>query len=296
MAGHRFQISTLVAEPHIWGHRGAGRGTISRRFASLESAVKWWDAQMQLQDAKDVPRKSRPSFTFRDGVNDQHEILLRPSSTLRSLNAIVVQGDSSCTCLADASIDAIVTDPPYYDDLHYDELSLPFRAWAGLSMSRLKGELVPFPGEEGQYQALLRSAFTEMRRILRSNGRLVITFANRNPAAWAHLFEALSHSGFYVHGVASMHSENEGDGVKRNRRTCSHDLVLDLTTRIAAAAEQASVLALPTDALEADFIRRISNIALRQGRDEISNFSQVLATAVAKHGFLRPLAPTDSGR
>ena len=36
----------------------------------------------------------------------------------------------------------MLTDPPYHDDVHYGELSLPLQAWAGLAAVDATGDAV----------------------------------------------------------------------------------------------------------------------------------------------------------
>ena len=291
MSGHRFNLPTLAVEPHVWGFRGRGRGGISRRLAALTTASQWWDENVVKERRGLRPKDSDPVLKLRIGMKGIGQTILSPNASYHSLPAVVVLGDSVRTKLADNSIDAIITDPPYHDDLHYDELSLPFRAWAGYSMGRLEGELIPDKDDPSQYAKLLYNAFTEMHRVLVPEGRLILTYANRDPRAWSELFQALQKAGFFVHGVASVHSENELDVVKRNRRTCSHDVVLDLTKTIATASKQTKSLATIKETSEADFVSKIANVALRQGRDEIRNYDQTLAKAISHHRFLRMVQP-----
>ena len=42
-------------------------------------------------------------------------------------------GDSSTTGLPDGSVDLVVTDPPFFDNVHYSELADFFFAWQQLS-------------------------------------------------------------------------------------------------------------------------------------------------------------------
>ena len=42
--------------------------------------------------------------------------------------------------LPSRSADLVLTDPPYHDDVQYDELSLPLRAWSRLSTKKLINE------------------------------------------------------------------------------------------------------------------------------------------------------------
>lgn len=135
--------------------------------------------------------------------------------------------------LPDGSADLVLTDPPYHDDVQYHELSLPFRAWANLKRSRLLGEAVAIPhcatlSGHRAYRGVLRRIFGELRRVLKPNGRLLFSYANREPAAWVNLFGALRESGFRPLGYTILHSENEGDHAKRDGRACNLDLILEL--------------------------------------------------------------------
>jgi adenine-specific DNA methylase len=75
----------------------------------------------------------------------------------------------------------------------------------------------------------LTQVLAEVRRILRPTGHLLLSYANRNPRAWADLFAALQQAGLQSVGHAIVHSENEHDYTKRAVRACTHDLLLDLT-------------------------------------------------------------------
>ena len=45
-------------------------------------------------------------------------------------------GDSASTGLPPRSIDLIVTDPPFFDNVHYSELADFFHAWQQLTAAR----------------------------------------------------------------------------------------------------------------------------------------------------------------
>src|SRR5690606_19529261 len=136
-------------------------------------------------------------------------------------------------CVPDATFDAVVTDPPYHDDVSYAELSDLFRAWAGLTTGTLKGDAIVRRGSgagggTAAYQALLTDIFTEVHRTLRPGGHLILSYANREPAAWVALLQALQDAGFRTAGYAVVHSENELDHSKAGRRACNLDVLIDL--------------------------------------------------------------------
>jgi SAM-dependent methyltransferase len=281
MAGHRFNFPTLAVEAHIWGYRGGGRGGIGRRLASLETAAEWWSNQKT--DAGPV---ARSLTTFLRADCERESVVLAGTDALPGL--VVVRGDARQLLLLDDSVDAVVTDPPYHNDLHYHDLSLPFRAWAGLSTAELDGEIVGRSEKPEIYRKLLTSAFLEIRRVLKPTGHLVLTYANRDLRAWSDLFQSFNDAGFFVKGVASVHAENEMDASKRGRRSCCHDMVLDLTTSRADSLEaQCCILADSGNKAEIDFLREIASIALHQGRGELEEPLLVLTQRLGGHRFLR---------
>lgn len=57
---------------------------------------------------------------------------LRRRRQRANVHVRVVEGSSERMLTIRGELDAVVTDPPHHDDVHYGERSLPFRAWAGL--------------------------------------------------------------------------------------------------------------------------------------------------------------------
>ncbi len=196
-AGHRFNFSTFVPELNVWGAGSIGRGTVTRRVRSLCRAAAWVEEEI-----------------------GEHE-------------AAIEWGDSA-ELPNDHDVDLVLTDPPYHDDVHYGELSLLFRGWAGLPMEDLEGEAAAnsvsgLNADDESYTGSLARVFEACHRALRSEGRLVFSYANHEPSAWVALFAALQRAGFTAVACVSVHSENETDFKKRGIRSCTDDLLLELS-------------------------------------------------------------------
>lgn len=197
-AGHRFNFSTFVPEINVWGAGLVGRGTVTRRVKSLTKAASW--SQENIDE---------PEFT-------------------------VACGDSAELRVPASSFDLVLTDPPYHDDVHYGELSLPFRAWADLPTASLDGEAAVnkttgLNPEVGSYAESLERIFVSVRRALRENGRLIFSYANHEPEAWVELFDALQAARFHAVHCVLVHSENETDFKKRGVESCNEDLLMELS-------------------------------------------------------------------
>lgn len=136
------------------------------------------------------------------------------------------------------SFDLICTDPPYYDAIPYSDLMDFFHVWLRRVLRGLTpeldaafetqlgpkwsptdndGELIDdaarFGGDRDaskrNYEDGMARAFLRCRDVLRDDGRLVVVFANKSPAAWETLVSALIRTGFVVVGSWPIRTEME---------------------------------------------------------------------------------------
>jgi putative DNA methylase len=114
--------------------------------------------------------------------------------------------------------DAIVTDPPYYDNVPYSDLSDFFYVWLKRTVGFLYPEhfsslLTPKKQEATMdsgrhrgdsnaakqfYEQMMAQAFTEAARLLKPTAPLVIVYAHKTTLGWATLVDALRVAGFTV--------------------------------------------------------------------------------------------------
>jgi putative DNA methylase len=117
-----------------------------------------------------------------------------------------------------ATFDAIITDPPYYDNVPYSDLSDFFYVWLKRSVGSLypehfsslvapkKQEAIMDSGRHARdaaraklfYEEMMAKAFTEAGRTLKPGAPLVIVYAHKTTAGWATLVDALRSAGFTV--------------------------------------------------------------------------------------------------
>ncbi|HEX9548689.1 MAG TPA: hypothetical protein VF942_15210, partial [Acidimicrobiales bacterium] len=139
--------------------------------------------------------------------------------TLSTLPAVrVIRASATSIPLPDASQDAVITDPPYYDNISYADLSDFFYVWLKRSVGFLYpddfgGELTPKRGEAVSvghrhggnratatsfYEATMSAAFAEACRVLKPGAPLVCIYAHKTTLGWATLVEALRAAGFTI--------------------------------------------------------------------------------------------------
>ena len=121
----------------------------------------------------------------------------------------------------DESVDYIITDPPYYDNVQYSELSDYFYVWLRECLQEeydeFQPELVPKAREivanksankdEEFFVESLANVFSECHRVLKQDGEMVFTYHHNENEAWSVILEALIRSGFTVTGAYPVQSE-----------------------------------------------------------------------------------------
>jgi putative DNA methylase len=152
----------------------------------------------------------------------------------------LIHGDSSRLPVGDNSVDFVITDPPYYDNVQYSDLAAFFRVWLAHLLPDETNwhydeqrSAVATKSEDGDTGFLtgLSGIFRECARVLKPNvGRLVFTFHHWDPKAWAELTIALQSARFRLMNVHVVFSENPVSVHINNLNAIQHDAILVLET------------------------------------------------------------------
>jgi hypothetical protein len=139
--------------------------------------------------------------------------------TIIKNEGVVLQASAQKHPFPDDSIDALVTDPPYYNAVPYADLSDFFYVWLKRSIGDLYPELLSNPlspkddelcemsgwdpvrynhKNKDFYEDGMRIAFSDGRRILKHNGIGVVVFAHKTTAGWESLLKGLVNAGWYI--------------------------------------------------------------------------------------------------
>jgi putative DNA methylase len=114
-------------------------------------------------------------------------------------------GSSDRTALPDKSLDLVVTDPPFFDNVHYSELADFFYSWQKFFPRGFLGD-EPTTRHEREVQdsdaesfaEKLMAVLAECKRILKDDGLLVFTYHHSRSEGWTSLAKAVFGSGFSV--------------------------------------------------------------------------------------------------
>jgi len=113
-------------------------------------------------------------------------------------------GDSAATDIPAQSVDAVVTDPPFYDNVHYSELADFFHVWQRLWFAK---EAAPAQGttrdprevqdtDSDRFSDKLTMVFAECHRVLKNEGLLVFSYHHSREDGWTSVAAAVLNAGF----------------------------------------------------------------------------------------------------
>jgi len=181
-----------------------------------------------------LPGRERAQ-TQTDGTESRGLIRDHPSNPWQSVVAAhprqsvvhsVTHASATRLPYPDGFFDAVLTDPPYYDNVPYSYLSDFFYVWLKRSIGHLHpdlfttpltpkaGEIVAYAHGEGGFEAgkrffeeQLAAAFREMARVLKPGGIAVVVYAHKSTAGWETVINALLDSGLVVNAAWPLNTE-----------------------------------------------------------------------------------------
>lgn len=141
-------------------------------------------------------------------------------------------GSSDETGLPDGCVDFVITDPPFFDNVHYSELADFFYAWQSLyprgfindaPTTRHAREVQDTSADN--FAAKLRAVFAECYRVLKPDGILAFTYHHSRAEGWTALVEAVFGAGF---SVVNAHPVKAEMSVATPKSQASEPIQLDI--------------------------------------------------------------------
>lgn len=119
--------------------------------------------------------------------------------------------------------DLWITDPPYADQVNYDELSEFFLAWDHTGLQRLfpgwgadskRSLAVKGASDTAPFRDSMVAIYRRLADHMPPNGRQVIMFTHRDAAVWADMARILMDTGLQVLSAWNIATETESGGLK----------------------------------------------------------------------------------
>ena len=224
LSNSNFHPKSTMVESSVFAGLGLGnwRSCAEGIIEGAEWARRPWETvvtatleQTSPDIAAEISGKSA-KVELSDRVHGEHKLLCGSATELPSIPT--------------ASIDAVITDPPFGGLLHYSELSDFFYVWLRLALREkypdlFEPEYVPKALEavanrarqpenaDAFYQRILTDSWREAYRVLKPGGILAFTFHHSENEPWVGVLESLFDAGFYLESTYPIRSdETKGEG------------------------------------------------------------------------------------
>ncbi|HEY9807901.1 MAG TPA: DUF1156 domain-containing protein [Halomicronema sp.] len=147
-----------------------------------------------------------------------------------SSNLSLLRASSVSLPIEGEILDAVITDPPYFDSVPYADLSDFFYVWLKRSIGHLykehfsgqltpkKNEAIMEPSRHGgdkkkaakAYEDMMHQAFCEANRVLKNGGMMVVVYAHKTTAGWSTLIDSLRRAKFTITEAWPLDTERAG--------------------------------------------------------------------------------------
>ena len=214
-------------------------------------------------------------------------------------------GDSSQTDIPDHSVDAVVTDPPFFDNVHYSELADFFHVWQSYILT-FPSKNVPSTRSDREVQqkcveeftTRLQGVWTECVRVLKPNGLLVFTYHHSRPEGWYSILEALTAAGLIIVATHPIKSEMSVATPKRqSKEPIDLDIILVCRKRSTYSFErnEDSLLATAIRHSRAQ-IMRLRGVGRTLSRNDVRviMMAQLIRTASRDKDPIKTIRPFES--
>ncbi|WP_118984329.1 DNA methyltransferase [Photorhabdus sp. CRCIA-P01] len=206
-SNHILKPERTPLENSVWGTLGKSSGTFSTLFESrLIKAKTYLDEPFEVfienNGVKCFSKKVVCSDPIRVNVTQSWETFKNASQ-----GALILNADSSSLPIPDSSVDAVVTDPPYFDFVHYSELSDFFYAWLSNALS---GEYEYLNRKDSSHENEVQdrdnesftrkicSIFKECNRVLKEDGLLCFSYHHSTIDGWMAIYDSVTKAGFDI--------------------------------------------------------------------------------------------------
>ncbi|MGB9776187.1 MAG: DUF1156 domain-containing protein [Anaerolineae bacterium] len=228
---HAYHPIERPTENNVWG-TAFGRGTFVKCFEKVRRGKAYGQRPYERIDGTRYYARGERA----EGILVEDFATLQQASRGALLRC---QSSEDLSFIPDRSVDAVITDPPYFDNVQYSELADFFYVWLRLG---LKGDYPWFeppyserPEEIVQNERRGKSAdffverlgqvFAECHRVLKDDGLLAFTFHHNQAWAWEGVARLLLRAGFYVSAAPIVRSEGRS-GFHSSAGNIRYDCIL----------------------------------------------------------------------
>lgn len=227
---HAFHPRSEFIENNVFGSK-YGRGTFKNEFNKILNGKLFNLNPFEKYVNRHTTFEKKSKMLINGSFGDVFK---------SNANIQISCGDSSFLNISNSSVDAVITDPPYYGNVMYSEISEFYYAWLRLALKDkydyFQSEHVPNSAEvivnnvqnkgEKEFIDGLTLVFKEAFKKLKDNGIMVFTFHHQEEKAWGAVLQSVLNSNFYINSIYPVQSEATGSVHIFQKANVRYDMVI----------------------------------------------------------------------
>jgi len=249
---HTITARHAPIENNIWGTE-YGRGTFSGEFDKMRAGKEYCQNPYEKY-VEDGETKQRDGVGKIEGfVTDDPDEIGEPVDGREdaTYNVHLRCGTSEYLPIEDDSVDAVITDPPYFDNVMYSETADFYYVWLKQVLEdeydHFTAELTPKASEvvsdpagedsvdtyrdEDHFVTGLTNVFDQANQKLKDDGIMAFTFHHKETEGWSTVLKSVLEAGFYVTALYPIRGEMRGSTHIHDKANIEYDMIVVCRSR-----------------------------------------------------------------
>ncbi|GAB7018705.1 DUF1156 domain-containing protein [Halostagnicola bangensis] len=244
---HTITARHTPVENNVWGTK-YGRGTFSGEFDKMRAGKEFCQNPYEKY-VEDGETKQQDGVGKIEGhVTDDPDELGDPveGEEDATYNVHLRCGTSEYLPIEDDSVDAVITDPPYFDNVMYSETADFYYVWLKQVLEdeydHFTAELTPKASEvvsdpagedsvdtyrdEEHFVTGLTNVFDQANQKLKDDGIMAFTFHHKETEGWSTVLKSVLDAGFYVTALYPIRGEMRGSTHIHDKANIEYDMIV----------------------------------------------------------------------
>ena len=236
---HTITARHTPVENNVWGTeygRGAFSGEFDKMRAGKEFCLNPYEKYVENGETKQE-----------DGIGKIEGQLVDDADQLgEDGNVFLRCGTSEYLPIEDDSVDAVITDPPYFDNVMYSETADFYYVWLKQILEdeydHFTAELTPKASEvvsdpagedsvdtyrdEDHFVTGLTNVFDQANQKLKDEGIMAFTFHHKETEGWSTVLKSVLEAGFYITALYPIRGEMRGSTHIHEKANIEYDMIV----------------------------------------------------------------------
>ena len=235
-SNNNYHPKSTVVENSVFPN--LGRGNWASCVESLINGIKWASLCWETVSVQNLV-KTFPDFI---GKISGKSCKVYPGDPITNDHDVRCCSSTELAHFKESSIDLVITDPPFGDNVQYSELADFFYVWLRLALKDRYPEIFSneyspktleavsnkarHPDDPDEfYQRVLTECWKEAHRILKPGGILAFTFHHSEDEPWVAVLESIFEAGFYLVATYPIRSDETKGAGEFGSKKIEYDII-----------------------------------------------------------------------